>query len=85
MLAFVGCNVRNGGEDIACMCSCTFNAVTVVDTTFSSFRIHIKVLEIIVEIDRTSAKISSKESGMGSKDCGNIDSAFLAKRKSDTR
>ncbi len=77
--------MRNCGENIARMCSCTFNAVPVVDTTFSSFRIHIKVLEVVVEIDRTCAKISSKESGVGSKDCGNIDSAFLAKGKSNTR
>jgi hypothetical protein len=42
-------------------------------------------LEVIVEIDRTGAKISSKESSVGSKDGGNINSAFLAKRKSDTR
>ena len=51
-----------------------------VDSSFSSFRINIEPLEIIVEIDRAGAEISTKKGGMGGKDGSNIYSSFLGQR-----
>ncbi len=44
MLAFVCGDVRDGREDIAGMSSCALDAVTMIDPTLASLRIHIKVL-----------------------------------------
>ncbi len=51
MFAFVGCDVGDGCEDVCTMGCGALNAVPVVNTTFSSFVVNIKVLEVIVEID----------------------------------
>lgn len=44
MLAFICSDMRDGSKDIAGMCGCPLNAVPMVDTTFSSLMIYIKVL-----------------------------------------
>jgi hypothetical protein len=51
MLAFVCSNVGDGSEDIASVSGSALDAIPMVDTTLSSLSIHVKVLQIIVEID----------------------------------
>jgi hypothetical protein len=84
VLALVRRNVGNRGENIARMCGRTLNAVSVVNSTLSSFRIHIEPLQIVVEINRTSAKVTSQESSVRSEDRGNVDPSLAAERQSDT-
>jgi dihydroorotate dehydrogenase len=62
------------------MCSSTLYAVSVVNTTLSSLRIHIKVLQVIVEVDGTSAEIASEQGGMSGKDGSHINFPLLAER-----
>lgn len=85
MLTLVCCNVGHGSKDVASVSSSALNAVTVVDTAISSLRIHIKILQVIIEINRASAKVSPEECGMGSKDSGDIDAALFAQWQSYTR
>jgi hypothetical protein len=74
----------NGSEDIRGVCRSSLNAVSVVDTTLSSFRIYVKELQVVVEIDGSGAKISSKECSVGGENGSNINAALLAERKSYT-
>lgn len=76
MLAFVGCDVRNGGKDVGAVGSRTFDAVSVVDTAFSGLVVDVKVLEIVVKVDRACTEISAQEGGMGGEHRGDIDMTF---------
>jgi len=84
MLRLVGSNVGNSCEDIAGVRGGTLDTVSVINTTLSSFGIDIKVLEVVVEIDRTSAQVSTKKCGVGGEDRGNVNATLLAERKSYT-
>lgn len=78
MLALVCGDVGDCCEDIGRVRRGSLNAVAVVNTTLSSLSVHIKVLEVVVEINRASAKIATKEGGVGGEDGGNVDAALLA-------
>jgi len=80
MLALVCSDVRNGGKDISGVGGGSLDAVSMVNATLSSFSIHVKPLEVVVEVDRSGAEISSEEGGVGGENCGYIDSALFAKR-----
>ena len=84
MLALICCNVRHRCKDVSGMGSSALDTVTVVDTTFTSLRIHVKILEIIVKVNRSSTEISPKESSMGCEDRGDINSSLLSERKCHT-
>lgn len=81
MFRFVCGDVGDGSEDIARVCRGTLNAVSVIDTTSSSFRIHIEVLEVVIEIDGTGAEVSSEEGRVSRENRSNIDAALFAKRE----
>lgn len=55
MLALVGGDMGNGGEYVSAMGRRTFDAVSVVDSAFSRFMVDVKVLQVVVEIDRACA------------------------------
>ena len=82
MLAFVGSDVGDGGKDVGCVRCCTFDAVSVVYASLPSFGVNIKVLQIIIKVDRSSAEIASKECSVCSEDGGDVYSPFLRQRKS---
>jgi hypothetical protein len=84
MFALVGSDVGYGCKNIARVCRSTLNAVSMIDSTFSSLCIYIKVLQIIIKIDGAGAEVSSKKSCVGSKNRGYIDPALLAEGKSYT-
>lgn len=84
MLAFVCRDVRNGSEYIAGVGRRTLDAVSVVDSSLSSFGINIKVLKIVVEIDGTGTEVSSKQSCMCREDGGYIYATSLTQGKSNT-
>ncbi len=41
------------------MCACPFDTIPMVDAAFTGLRVDIKVLQVIVEIDGSSAEIPS--------------------------
>lgn len=83
MLRLESGDVRYGGEDIAGMGSSSLDAVPMVDTTLASLSINVEPLQVVVEVHRTGAEISAKESGMGSEDGRDIDMALLAEWQGD--
>lgn len=85
MLGLIGGDVGDGGEDIASVCSSSFYAVTMVNTALSSFCVHVKVLEIVVEVDRAGTEVTTEESGVGGEDGRDIHLSLLGQWKGDTR
>lgn len=67
------------------MCSRTLDAVAVIDSTFPSFRIYIKILKIIIEVDRSGAEITPEECGVGGENGCDINATLLAEREGDSR
>lgn len=61
------------------MSGAAFNAVSVVDAPLSCFCIAVEVLQVVVEVDITGAKVSTEESCVCSKDSCAVDSPLLAK------
>lgn len=80
MLALVCGDMRNGGEDIGGVRSGALDAVSVVNASLSGFSIHIKVLEVIVEVDRASTEVATEKGGMRGENGGHVDAAPLAER-----
>ena len=54
----------NSSEDVSRMRRGTFDAVSVVDSALARLRIHVKELQVVVKVNRSSTEISTKESGM---------------------
>jgi hypothetical protein len=52
----------NGSKDIRTMSSGPLDTVSMVDSPLSSFMIHIKVLEVVVEIYRSRTEVASEKS-----------------------
>lgn len=78
MFRFVCCDVRNSGENVCTMCGGTLNAVAVVDAALSSFVINVKVLEVVVEVNRASTEVSTEQGSMGGKDSCDVNVPFSA-------
>lgn len=55
-----------------------------VDASFSSFVVYIKVLQVVVEIYTSSAQVSTQERSVGGEDGGNVDMSLSAERNSQT-
>lgn len=81
MLTLIRSDVRDGCENIRGMCSCTFDAVSVVNATLARLGIDIEVLKVVVEVDRAGAKVSTQKCSMGGEDCRNIYPSFLSQGK----
>ena len=72
--------MRDGSEDICTMCSRTFDAISVVDTTLPSFMVNITVLQIVVKVDGASTQVSTQESHMCHEDGGDAKLLLPAER-----
>lgn len=55
-----------------------------VDTPLSSLVIHVKVLQVVVEVYRSSTEISTQEGSMGGEDGSDVDMPLSAERDSQT-
>lgn len=84
MLALVRGNVRDGGEDITGVSRRPLDAVPMIDTALASLGVDVKVLQVVVEIDRAGAEVPTEKRSVGGEDGGNINTAPLAQRKGDT-
>lgn len=73
MLRLVGSNVRDRGEYISTMSGGALNTIAVIDASFACLVIDVKILEVIVKINASGAKIASEKSCMGGKDGRDID------------
>lgn len=48
------------------------DAVPMVDATLARFRIHVEILQVVVEVYRTGAEVSSQKRGVSGEDGGHI-------------
>lgn len=78
MFALIRGDMGYGGEDISTVCCRSFDAVSVIDTTFASFVIDIEVLEVVVEINRAGAEVSAEKSSVGREDGSYVKLTFPA-------
>lgn len=84
MLTLVRSDVRDRCKDVGGMCGCTFDTVSVINTTLARLSIDIKVLKVVVEVDGASAKVSAQKCGVGGEDGGNVYPSLFGQRKSYT-
>ena len=84
MLTLVRSDVRDGRKDIRSMCSCTFDAVSVINTALARFGIDVKVLKVVVKVNRAGAEISTQKSCVGGEDGSDIYPSFFGQRKGYT-
>ena len=84
MFRFVCSDVRNSGENVCTMCSGTLNAVAVVDTALPSFVINVKVLKVVVEVNRTGTEVSTEQGSVRGKDGSDVNVPFSAERNGET-
>lgn len=59
VLALKGRDMRDGCENVARVGGGSLNAVTVVYTTLSGFRINIEPLQVVIKVNRTGAKVAT--------------------------
>jgi hypothetical protein len=78
MLALVGGDMRNGGENVRTVRRGTFDAISVVNSAFARFVVHVKVLQIVVKVDGTRTQIASKKSSVRGEDGGDVDVSLPA-------
>lgn len=81
MFTLIGRDVRDRGEDICRISTSPFNAISVIDSAIAGLSIYIKVLQVIVEVHRSSTQISSQKCGVGCKNGGHIDPSLLSQGK----
>jgi len=84
MLTLVSSDMRNGCEDIGGVGSTAFYAVTVVNASLSSLSVAVKVLQVVVKVDRAGTEVTTKEGCVSGEDGGDVDSALLTQRESNT-
>ena len=85
VLALVGGDVGDGGEDVGGVCCTTLNAVAVVDASLARLGIAVKVLQVVVEIDRAGAEVAAEKGSVSGEDGGHIDLALLTQGESNSR
>ena len=76
--------MRYSCKDIGAVCRGTFDAVSMIDSTFACFVVDIEVLKVVVEVDASRAKVSAEQCGVSCEDGGNVDVTFSKKRNSET-
>ena len=65
------------------MSSSALNAIPVVYTALARFRVNIEPLQIVVEVHRPSAQVSSQQGCVSGEDGGYIDASLLRQRQGD--
>lgn len=76
--------MRYGRKHVRTMCCRSFDAVSMVDATFTGFMVDIEVLEVVVKIDGAGAEITPEKGCVGCKDCCYVDVTFAAEWNGET-
>lgn len=81
VLAFIGRDVRDRGEDVCRVRGSPLDAVSMINPPFAGLGVHIKVLQVVVEIDISGTKIPPEQRGMGGEDGGDVNFALFRQRQ----
>jgi hypothetical protein len=84
VLRLVCGDVGNCGEHIGAMRRRALNTVSMVNPAFSCFVVDVKVLEIVIEIDRAGAKVSPEKRCVRGEDGRHINLTLAAERDCET-
>lgn len=85
VLALVGRDVRDGREDVARVRGRALDAVAVVDAALARLGVHVKVLQVVVEVDGAGAEVAPEQRRVRREDGRHVDAALLAEGQGDTR
>lgn len=83
MLALVCRYVGNRGEDVACVGSGTLDAVPVINAALACLGVHVEMLQVVVEIDRTGTEVTAQQCRVRSEYGRDIDLSLFGKRQRD--
>ena len=81
MLGLVRSDVRDGGEDVCAVRRGPLNAVSVVDSALAGLVVDVKVLQVVVEVDRARTKVSAEQGRVRREDGRDVDVALPAARR----
>ena len=84
VLALVCGDMGHGREYVGAVCRRAFDAVTMVNAALPSFVIDVKILEVVVKVDRACAEISAEKRGVCRENRCNIDVALATKGDCET-
>ena len=84
VLRFVGCDVRHGCKNIRAMGRGPLDTIPVVDATFACLVIDVEVLQVVIEVDTSSAEVPTEERRMCCEYSRDIDMSFAAKWYGET-
>jgi len=84
VLAFIGSDVGDGGEDVTRVGRRPLDAVPVVDTALAGLSINVEVLQVVVEVDRAGAQIPTQQCCMSCEDGGHINGTLPDQRQRNT-
>ncbi|KAH3662104.1 hypothetical protein OGAPHI_006285 [Ogataea philodendri] len=80
VLTFVCGNVGNSGEDVCRVRSRPFNAVPMIDASFSSLVVDVELIQVVVKVHTSRTEVSSQQSCMGREDGCAIDFPLSTER-----
>ena len=78
MLRLIRRDMRDGRKDVRTVRRGSLDTVSMIDATFTSFVIDVKVLQIVVKIYGSRAEIASEKGRVGREDGRHVDVAFSA-------
>lgn len=84
MFTLIRRNMTNSSKHIGTMRRTPLNAITMINPPLARFVVDIKVGEVVVKVDGTSAEVSSEESRVRSEDGGDVDVAFATEGDRET-
>ena len=70
--------MRYSCKDIGAVCRRTFDAVSMIDSTFACFVVDVEVLEVVVEVYASGAEVAAEEGCVGCEDGADVDVALSA-------
>lgn len=70
MFRFIRRNMRNSGKDISTMSRRPLNTITMINPSLPRLSIHVKVFQVIIEINIAGTEVPTKKGSVGSEDGG---------------
>lgn len=73
MFTFIGSNMTNSRKDIRAMCSTSLNAITMIDSSLTSFVVNVKITKLVIEVNWTGTQITTQQCCVSGKYRSDID------------
>ncbi len=70
--------MTNSREHVGTMSGTPLDTITMIDSSFASFMVDIKVLKVVVEIDGSRTEVSTEEGSVSGENGGDVDVTLSA-------